>query len=164
VKSSKRGQRGKTDGSYASNNPRLSAFMVLTLGSGEKDDVPGCGPRATGRPLPAAVLAVSPWFDTELKNPTVDCNAETANCARFTSRMATAITGSERSRCCNGFPASRCERQKGPRSKHSVLVTTACMLGPLTYAARPNRLGTIVILQPRTNFPAPSLTGPTRRM
>jgi hypothetical protein len=49
VKPSRRGQRGKTDGSYASNNPRLSAFMVLTLGSREKDDVPGCGPRATGR-------------------------------------------------------------------------------------------------------------------
>jgi epsilon-lactone hydrolase len=51
--------------------------MVMTLGSGEKDDVPSRGPRATGRPLPAAVLAVSPWFDTELKNPTVDCNADT---------------------------------------------------------------------------------------
>jgi hypothetical protein len=41
VKSSRRVQRGETDGSYASNNPRLSAFIVLTLGSGEKDDVPG---------------------------------------------------------------------------------------------------------------------------
>lgn len=28
-------------------------------------------------PQPAAVLAVSPWFDTELKNPTIDGNAAT---------------------------------------------------------------------------------------
>jgi hypothetical protein len=34
------------------------------------------------------------------------------------------------------------------RCKHGVLVTTACMLGPLTCAARPNRPGTIAIVQP----------------
>ena len=34
------------------------------------------------------------------------------------------------------------------RCKHGVLVTTACMLDPLTCAARPHRPGTIVILQP----------------
>jgi hypothetical protein len=34
------------------------------------------------------------------------------------------------------------------RCKHGVLVTTACMLGPLTCAARPHRPGTLVILQP----------------
>jgi hypothetical protein len=50
------------------------------------------------------------------------------------------------------------------RCKHGVLVTTACVLDPLTCAARPHRPGTIVNLQPRTNFPAPSSTGPTRRM
>jgi monoterpene epsilon-lactone hydrolase len=33
--------------------------------------------RDKGAPLPAAILAVSPWFDFELKNPTVDGNAET---------------------------------------------------------------------------------------
>ena len=33
--------------------------------------------RDNGVPLPAAILAVSPWFDTELKNPTVDGHAET---------------------------------------------------------------------------------------
>jgi hypothetical protein len=34
------------------------------------------------------------------------------------------------------------------RCKHGVLVTTACMLDPLTCAVRPHRPGTIVILQP----------------
>jgi acetyl esterase/lipase len=33
--------------------------------------------RDKGAPLPAAILAVSPFFDFELKNPTVDGNAET---------------------------------------------------------------------------------------
>jgi monoterpene epsilon-lactone hydrolase len=33
--------------------------------------------RDEGAPLPAAILAVSPWFDFELKNPTVDGNAKT---------------------------------------------------------------------------------------
>jgi epsilon-lactone hydrolase len=33
--------------------------------------------RDKGAPQPAAILAVSPWFDFELKNPTVDGNAET---------------------------------------------------------------------------------------
>jgi hypothetical protein len=59
VKSSRRGQRGETDGSYASNNPRLSAFMVLTLGSGEKmtcqaevlAQLAECGITAVGPPL-----------------------------------------------------------------------------------------------------------------
>jgi epsilon-lactone hydrolase len=33
--------------------------------------------RDKGAPQPAAILAISPWFDFELKNPTVDGNAET---------------------------------------------------------------------------------------
>ena len=50
------------------------------------------------------------------------------------------------------------------RCKYGVLVTTACMLDPLSCAAQPDRADTIAIVQPRTNFPAPSSTGPTRRM
>ena len=33
--------------------------------------------RDKGAPLPAAIMAVSPFFDFELSNPTVDANAET---------------------------------------------------------------------------------------
>jgi hypothetical protein len=48
------------------------------------------------------------------------------------------------------------------RCKHGVLVTTACMLDPLTCAARPHRPGTIVILQPCSVDRVPS--GPACRI
>jgi hypothetical protein len=59
VKSSRRGQRGETDGSYASNNPRLSAFMVLRSAAAKKMTCQAevvallaeCGITAVGPPL-----------------------------------------------------------------------------------------------------------------
>jgi acetyl esterase/lipase len=33
--------------------------------------------RDKGAPLPAAILSVSPWYDMEMKNETLECNAET---------------------------------------------------------------------------------------
>lgn len=43
---------------------------------------------------------------------------------------------------------------------HGVLVTTACMLGPLTCASRPHGPGAMILVQPCSTDRAP--VGPTR--
>jgi monoterpene epsilon-lactone hydrolase len=107
--------------------------------------------RDKGAPLPAAILAVSPFFDFELKNPTVDGNAETD---KLLSRP---LSRSGRTRSPHR-PTARVRRNRrspvaGPPDRHTAdslrgVIAHACTAEPAVTEELQKRAALDVTLHP----------------